>query len=63
MRERAMRRAGHAPMGGVFLVTYFGAAIYFVEKTNGFWGTVWGMMEALVWPGFVVYHALKLMNA
>lgn len=48
--------------GGVFLVTYIGAAVYFVQHTQGFWGTIWGLIQALVWPAFVVYHVLGLLN-
>ena len=49
-------------LGGVFLVTYIGAAVYFVQHTHGFWGTIWGLVEALFWPAFVVYHVLVLLG-
>jgi hypothetical protein len=49
--------------GGLFLVTYLGAAAYFLEQTHGFWGSIYGLLEALVWPGFVVYHVLAVLHA
>lgn len=50
--------------GSVSFVTYVGAAVYFVSMTNGaFWAVIWALLEALVWPGFVVYHVLKLLGA
>ena len=51
-------------MGLLFSVAYIGAAIYFVSASDGtFWGVVVGLLQALVWPVYVVYHALLLMGA
>jgi len=51
-----------APFGGVYLLTVIGAAVYFVGEADGFWGVVLGLLKALVWPAFMVYRALELMN-
>jgi hypothetical protein len=51
-----------APFGGVYLVTFIGAAVYFVQNSEGFWGFVLAILQALVWPGFVVYEALRLLG-
>lgn len=48
--------------GGLYLVTYIGAAVYFVQQTSGFWNVVWALLKAIVWPGFVVHRALELLN-
>jgi len=53
----------HGPMGFVFFVAYIGAAIYFVQQSSGFWGFIGALIEAIFWPGFVVYHALQLLHA
>ena len=55
--------ADHGPLGFVFFVAFIGAAVYFVEKSEGFWGFFGAIFQAIVWPGFVVYHALKLLGA
>ena len=55
--------AGHGAGGGLFLVTYIGALVYFLNVSYGFWPTVWAFFKALVWPGFVVYHVLTLLHA
>ena len=50
--------------GFFFLLAYIGAAIYFVSESDGtFWGVVVGLLQAFVWPVYVVYHALLLMGA
>ncbi|HEX7259415.1 MAG TPA: hypothetical protein VF272_00600 [Candidatus Saccharimonadia bacterium] len=48
----------HGSLGGVFLATYIGAAVYFLQHTQGFWGTIWALIEALFWPAFIIYHVL-----
>lgn len=51
-----------ASFGGVYLMTVIGAAVYFVGEAAGFWGVVLALLKAIVWPGFVVYRALELLN-
>ena len=46
------------PLGFVFFVAFIGAAVYFVQHSSGFWGFVLALLEAAVWPAFVVYHVL-----
>jgi hypothetical protein len=53
---RVIRESG--PLGFVFFVAFIGAAVYFVERASGFWGVVLGILEAVVWPAFVVCHVL-----
>ena len=53
-----------APWTFVFLMAYIGAAIYFVSASDGsFWGVVLGLLQAIVWPVYVVYHVLVLIGA
>jgi hypothetical protein len=52
------------PWGFFFLLAYIGAAIYFISISNGsFWGVVLGLLQAIVWPVYVVYHVLVLLGA
>lgn len=53
----------HGPLGFVFFVSFIGAAVYFVQQSSGFWGFVGAIFQAIFWPGFVVYHVLKLLGA
>lgn len=51
------------PIGFVFFVAFIGAAVYFVQQTEGFWNVVLALLKATVWPAFVVYESLKLLGA
>jgi len=52
------------PWGFVFLMTFIGAAIYFVSVSDGsFWGVVVGLLQAIVWPVYVVYYVLLGLGA
>lgn len=59
---RAIGSAG--PWGFTFLLAYIGAAIYFISVSNGsFWGVILGLLQAVVWPVYVIYHVLLLIHA
>ena len=61
-RARVIVRDG--PWGFFFLLAYVGAGIYFVSQSDGtFWGVILGLLQAVVWPAYVVYHALALIGA
>lgn len=53
-----------APVGFMFFLAYIGAAIYFIEKSNGgFWEVILGLLQAAVWPVYFIYHVLGLLGA
>ncbi|MGO4535892.1 hypothetical protein [Leifsonia sp. 2MCAF36] len=59
---RVIDRAGG--WGFAYVLAYVGAAIYFVSVSDGsFWGVVLGLLQAIVWPVYVVYHVLVLLKA
>ena len=61
-RSRVIVREGQ--WGFFFLLAYIGAAVYFVSESSGsFWGVILGLLQAIVWPAYVVYHALLLLGA
>jgi hypothetical protein len=61
-RARVIARDG--TWGFAFFLAYIGAAVYFVSVSNGsFWGVVLGLLQAIVWPAYVVYHVLVLLHA
>lgn len=61
-RGRVVEKAG--PWGFIFLLAYIGAAIYFISVSDGsFWGVILGLLQAIVWPVYVVYHLLALLGA
>lgn len=54
----------HGPKGLFLLLPYIGAAIYFIQQSNGgFWDVILGLLQAAVWPVYVVYHVLQFLGA
>lgn len=52
----------HGPWGFFHLLAYIGAAIYFISHSHsGFWEVILGLLQAAVWPVYVIYHVLKLL--
>ena len=61
-RARVVARDGS--WGFVFLLAYVGAAIYFISISSGtFWGVILGLLQAIVWPVYVMYHVLLALGA
>jgi hypothetical protein len=59
---RFVERAG--PWSFLALLFYIGAAIYFVSISDGsFWGVILGLLQAIVWPVYVVYNVLVALGA
>lgn len=50
--------------GFVLFLAYIGAAIYFIEQSGGgFWQVILGLLQAAVWPVYVIYHVLTGLGA
>ncbi len=62
VKVNIINKAG--PRGIPLLLMYIGAAIYFIQQSNGgFWEVILGLLQAAVWPVYVVYHVLQLLGA
>lgn len=48
--------------GFVLFVAFFGALVYFVQHSEGFWGFILAILKALVWPALVMYELLEALN-
>ncbi len=60
-RTRVVERNG--AWGLFMLMAYIGAAVYFVSHTHGgFWEVVLALLQAIVWPAYLVYHALQALG-
>lgn len=51
----------HAGGGAVYGLGFIGAAIFFIGHATTFWAGVLGFFQAMVWPAFLVYEALKVL--
>ena len=52
----------HGPMGYIMFMAWIGAVIYFVQQSEGFFGFVVAILQACVWPAYVLYEVLKILN-
>lgn len=59
---KVINKAG--PRGAVALMAYIGAAIYFVQQSSGgFWEVILALLQAAVWPVYVIYNVLLALGA
>jgi hypothetical protein len=50
--------AGAAGGGAVYGLGFLGALVYYIQSATSFWDGVWGVLQAIVWPAFLIYGAL-----
>ena len=57
-------KGGRGTGGGdaVYALGLIGALVYYIQHADSFWGVIVGILQALVWPAFVVYDLLKFLH-
>ncbi len=60
MKNWKNHKMGGGKGGHFYFLGMIGAAVYYLHTTVGFWPSVVGLLKALVWPAFFVYHVLGL---
>ncbi len=48
--------------GGVYFLAFVGAAIYYIQQDDSLWGWIVGIFKAVVWPAFIMFEVLKLLQ-
>jgi hypothetical protein len=48
--------------GAVYGIGLIGALVYYLQTATNLQAGVVGILKAIVWPGFLIYHALKFLN-
>lgn len=48
--------------GGSYFVTVLGAAVYYIQHATSFGDGAIGLVKALLWPAFVLYRTLELLQ-
>ena len=61
MTKVKIKHVSDSGCGFVLFMAWIGAFIYFVERNEGFWGSVLALLQACVWPAYVLYDVLKLL--
>ncbi len=49
-------------MGFVLFLSWIGALVYFVQQSEGFGGFIVAILKACVWPAYVLYEVLTILN-
>jgi len=60
--SKAARNGSAAAAGGggaVYGLGLIGALVYYIQAADGFWEGLLGILQALVWPAFLVYEAFS----
>jgi len=57
-RKKVYHQSGSAVYGMGFI----GALVYFIQTATGFWMGVLGVIKAIFWPGFLLYHLLEYLK-
>lgn len=58
MASSSSAAAGGA--GAIYGIGIFGALVWNWQVADGLGGYVWGFVETLVWPGFLVYELFRM---
>jgi hypothetical protein len=61
VNNTSTRSSAGASRGGgdaVYGLGLIGALVYYIQQADGFWSVILGILEAFVWPAFVVYDLL-----
>lgn len=46
----------------IYGMGFIGALIYFIQAATGFWMGALGVVKAIFWPAFLVYHLLQYLK-
>lgn len=47
---------------GVYCLGFIGAAVYYIQQAATFGAGVIGVLKAIVWPAFIVYHLFDFLQ-
>jgi hypothetical protein len=54
--------AGGAVGGAVYGLGFIGALVYFIQTAPSFWDGVWGVLQSIVWPAFLVWGVFDFLK-
>ncbi|HZM84501.1 MAG TPA: hypothetical protein VFC19_52950 [Candidatus Limnocylindrales bacterium] len=61
--RKAWDRRGAGGGNAVYVFGLIGALVYYIQKADGFWSGILGILKALVWPAFLIYDLLKFLGS
>ena len=48
--------------GGIYGLSFLGAAVYYIQHATSFLGGLLGLLKALFWPSVIMYKVLELLH-
>jgi hypothetical protein len=63
MSDRNGSTGAAGAAGALYGLGFIGALVYFIQSATSFWDGVWGVIQSIFWPGFLVwglFHFLHL---
>lgn len=56
------RKSGYnnGACGWVYFLSVVGAAVYYIQQSEGFWMGVLGVLKAFVWPALVMHRLMEM---
>lgn len=55
-KEKSTKVIKQGGMGGIYFLCMIGSAVYFLQTSYGFWGSVLALLKAIVWPAFLTHQ-------
>ena len=59
-QRKVIRKA--QPASGFYFLAFIGAAVHFVQQSEGFWGFILAILKAAVWPAFLIERVFELIR-
>ena len=60
---KVISKGGSGAWGFTLFLSWVGAVVYFVQQNDGFGGFIVAILQACVWPAYIVFHVLTLLHA
>lgn len=61
-RRQNRRVSGNGTSGFIYFLGFIGALIYFIQTATSFTDGLLGFLQALVWPGVLVYKLAEFLK-
>ncbi len=62
MKHQTTKVINNSQANCVFFLAYIGAAVYFVQQSSGFFGFIWALIKAIVWPAILTFNGLEALK-
>lgn len=61
MTKQKTKYSNEGMFGLFYCTAVVGAAVYFVQHSDGFWGFILAILKGFVWPAFLIHRGFELL--